>query len=64
VTIPFQRGECTKVEIAILDVSGRPVATLVDRELDAAAHAVVWNGETLDGGAAVSGPRTSVGARG
>jgi hypothetical protein len=54
-TISFDLSERTMVEIAIFDVCGKRVATLVDREMEANRHAVVWDGRTLGGSAASSG---------
>jgi len=54
-TISFDLSERMKVEVAIFDVAGKRVATLIDRELEANKHTVTWNGQTLDGGAAASG---------
>jgi hypothetical protein len=53
--IAFDLSAEGSVEIAVYDVSGRLVATLVDRELPAGRHETFWNGETLDGRAAASG---------
>jgi len=54
-TISFDLSERMKVEVAIFDVSGKRVATLVDRELEANRHTVTWDGRTLGGGTAASG---------
>lgn len=53
--IAFDLSAAGRVEIAIYDVSGRLVATLVDRELPAGRHETVWNGRAADGRPAASG---------
>ncbi|MGD1048411.1 MAG: CARDB domain-containing protein [Candidatus Krumholzibacteriaceae bacterium] len=53
--IVFELRASSPVELAIYDVSGRRVAVLVSRELDAGRHEVYWNGMTVDGTAAASG---------
>jgi hypothetical protein len=41
-TIPYQVAEQTEVEIAVYDVLGRRVATLVDGRRDAGLHHLTW----------------------
>ena len=53
--IAFDLSAVGRVEIAVYDVSGRLVATLVDRELPAGRHTAIWNGRAADGRPAASG---------
>ncbi len=53
--ITFDTSAKGHVEIAIYDVSGRKLAVLVDRELDAGRHEALWNGKTGGGTTAASG---------
>ena len=52
-TVRFTLHEAGPVELAVFDVAGRRVATLVERPLDAGAHAETWNG-TDDAGRRVA----------
>lgn len=54
-TITFDLSAKGRAEIAIYDVSGRKLAVLVDRELDAGRHEVLWNGKTMGGKTAAAG---------
>ena len=47
--IAFDLSAKGHVELAIYDVSGRTVAVLVDRELEAGRHEAFWNGKTAGG---------------
>lgn len=53
--ITFDLSERSRVELSIYDVSGRKVAVLVAKEMEAGRHEVVWNGRLMDGGVAASG---------
>jgi hypothetical protein len=53
--IAFDLSAKGRVEITIYDVSGRAVAVLVDRVLDAGRHEALWNGKTAGGTTAASG---------
>ena len=50
-TIPVQEH----VTLEVLDLLGRRIKVLVDRELPAGAHDVVWNGLRADGAPAATG---------
>ena len=54
-TIRYEMPEPARVSIIIYDVSGRVVATLVDREIEAGRHAVLWDGRDSDGHSVSSG---------
>ncbi len=54
-TIRFCIGVGGRTDVRIYDVSGRVVRTLVDGQLPAGEHEVVWNGRTNAGGGAASG---------
>jgi len=54
-TIAFNIVKATDVELGIYDVSGRKVATLIDRRMDAGPHQANWDGMTSDGERAASG---------
>lgn len=41
--------------LAIFDVTGRLVATLLQDRLESGSHFVLWDGRTNDGGAAATG---------
>jgi hypothetical protein len=53
--IGFDLPEASAVNLSIYDVAGRLVATLVQGELEAGTHSVVWNGRTANGSAAAAG---------
>jgi len=53
--IAFDVSARSRVELAIYDVSGRRVAVLVDRELEAGRYESVWNGRDREGRTASSG---------
>jgi hypothetical protein len=53
--IMFDISKTARVELSIYDVSGRRVAMLVNREIDAGKHEVIWNGRMADGAVASSG---------
>jgi hypothetical protein len=55
VTIPFALPQAGHARLALLDVTGREVATLVDGALAAGAHAAHWDGRRADGSAAAAG---------
>jgi hypothetical protein len=50
-TIEFALAEARHVELAIYDVMGRRVATLVDGALSAGGHRVRWQADHLSTGA-------------
>lgn len=54
-TIAFELPEASPVTLAIYDVQGRRVRTLVDGTRRAGPHAEVWNGERDDGRPVPSG---------
>lgn len=45
-TIPYELYRAGPVEIAIYDISGRKIATLLSGEQNAGHHRIVWNGRT------------------
>jgi hypothetical protein len=49
VALSFRIARSTAVEVAVWDLRGRRVATLLDRELAAGEHRVVWRGRGNDG---------------
>jgi hypothetical protein len=53
--IRFCLGVGGRTDVRIYDVSGRVVRTLVDAELPAGEHEVVWNGKSDAGSSAASG---------
>jgi hypothetical protein len=46
-TITYQLPEACEVSIKIFDVQGREVETLIDRQVTAGFHRLIWNGNTL-----------------
>jgi hypothetical protein len=54
-SIKFTVAEAGPVRLAVYDVQGRRVASLVDRTLDAGAHRIDWDGRVGSGGYASSG---------
>ena len=54
-TINFHLPEQSKVFVAVYDVQGHQVATLVDRELDAGCYDTYWNGRDESGNTVESG---------
>ena len=54
-TVSFRMDRRGTARVAILDVAGRRVTTLIDRDLPLGAHHVVWDGTTSSGRAAASG---------
>ncbi len=42
----FQLAQSERVELTLVDVQGRRVATVVDGELDAGAHSIAWDGRS------------------
>jgi len=53
--IAFELPSAGQVEIAVYNVAGREVATLLKGELPAGPHTVTWDGRTSDGSMAASG---------
>jgi hypothetical protein len=53
--ITFDLSAQARVELSVFNVAGRKVATLVDRELEAGTHTLVWDGRTREGVVAASG---------
>jgi len=53
--IRFALPEQAAVTLEVYDIMGRRVATIVDREIGAGAHEVVWNGRAEDGSPLASG---------
>jgi hypothetical protein len=54
-TIAFDLAEAVRVSLRIYDVSGRLVTTLVDGEMSADRHSVIWNGRNSRGATVSSG---------
>lgn len=54
-TVRFAVPTASPVSLQVFDVTGRKVATLVDRAMDAGAHSVVWNGRDDSGSAVATG---------
>jgi len=54
-TIPYQLSEPAEVEIAIYDVLGRRIETLVSKAKDAGRYRVTWDGRDEAGGPVASG---------
>ncbi len=55
-TIDFSLDRGGRVRLAVFDLQGRLVRTLVDDERGAGEHQVTWDGRTDQGGRAASGP--------
>jgi formate-dependent nitrite reductase cytochrome c552 subunit len=53
--ISFAVPRESRVQLHVLDILGRTVATLVDEVLPAGRHTAVWNGRTSDGRLTASG---------
>lgn len=53
--IAFTLPEGGRARVRVVDISGRIVATLVDRALPEGRHVVVWDGDTSSGHSAPSG---------
>ncbi len=65
-TIRFVIPERARVRLAVYDIAGRHVVTLLDDIRDAGVHSVQWNGLDAEGGAVASGvyvSRLDAGAR-
>lgn len=54
-TISFALGNNEQVNLAVYDISGRLVKTLVDSKMVAGDHEVVWNGKDSNGQRVASG---------
>jgi len=54
-SISFTTPSAGHVRLRVIDVRGRQVATLVDEDLEAGSHEVVWNGTRSGGGVVASG---------
>jgi phospholipase/lecithinase/hemolysin len=54
-TVSFALDEATPVTLAVYDVMGRKVATLIDAPMDAGQHEVRWDGRSTSGAAVASG---------
>jgi hypothetical protein len=54
-TIAFSLAGRSRVTIRVFDAAGRVVRTLVDSQLEAGPHTVIWNGTTETGRRAASG---------
>lgn len=54
-TIPLELDRASNVRLAIYDVNGRHVRTLLDRELGAGPHAFYWDGKDARGESVASG---------
>jgi flagellar hook assembly protein FlgD len=53
--IDFMVPEAGKVEIAVFDILGRRVTTLIESELTAGPHSVEWSGTDHSGNRVASG---------
>ena len=53
--IAFTLDRDGQAHLEIIDVTGRRVTTLVDREMSAGRHAITWNGSDSDGQAVAAG---------
>lgn len=53
--IPFSLAEEVHVSLDVFDATGRRVAMLIDRAMQAGVHEVEWNGRSLSGEAMPSG---------
>jgi hypothetical protein len=65
-SIAFTLAESGQVDLSVLDLRGRTVATIVDTALPAGGHRTVWDGHDDSGAAAAQGVylvRLSVGGR-
>ncbi len=49
VSIPYALPNAAKVEIAVYNVLGQRVAQLVNRDIKAGYHRVLWNGKSMSG---------------
>lgn len=54
-SITYDMARPGHVRIAIFDVSGRPIATLIDRQQEAGRHTISWDGTNGEGTAMSSG---------
>jgi flagellar hook assembly protein FlgD len=54
-SVPGGNGEAIRVSLRVYDVRGRLVAELVDGNLPAGTHEVVWEGRDLNGTLLASG---------
>ncbi len=54
-TIPFEIASRARVDIGIFDVTGKRIATLVDRVLDGGSYTTVWKGKSSSGARVASG---------
>jgi flagellar hook assembly protein FlgD len=54
-TIPFVIGKRQHVSLAIYDISGRLVRTLIDRTMDSGVYTQEWNGRDANGNTVASG---------
>jgi hypothetical protein len=54
-TVGFTLPAATDVRLAVYDVMGRKVATLIDQAMDAGQHEVRWTGRSAEGQAVASG---------
>ena len=57
-TISFVLPENSKIQLSIYDLHGHKIAGLVDREMNAGTHEVVWNGQNFAGGIYTVGLKT------
>ena len=53
--IVFELRESARVELSIYDVSGRKVAVLADKDMEAGRYGISWHGRTSGGAVAASG---------
>ena len=54
-TIAFSIPSRSRVTLTVYDELGRTIATLIDEEMEAGNHAVVWSGQDETGGKVASG---------
>jgi flagellar hook assembly protein FlgD len=55
IDVPGERGEKQPVNLMIYDIRGRHVKTLIDSELEAGIHRIVWDGRNERGQRVTSG---------
>jgi len=55
VTIPYDLPEVSDTKIAIYNVLGQRVSTVVDQSMQAGHHSIVWNGVSASGQPVSSG---------
>ena len=54
-TISFGLREAENINLAVYDIVGRLVKTLIDEKMDAGEHSIIWDGEDTAGKSVASG---------